>query len=124
VGTHSFRHPFTFNKMSEVKAGEEIEKGIDAVASALGGRDEVAPFFRVPGFLTSKNTEAAAAKRISGAEVAKRAKLKVDAVSISIASVLLFGQPPVKILALKAREASFEQCAIALDIVAMRSQAS
>ena len=89
VGTHSFRHPFTFNKMSQAEAGAEIDKGIDAVASAVGGRDEVAPFFRVPGFLTSTTTETALAsrglmtwsaditaddwKRISGAEVAKRA---------------------------------------------------
>jgi len=95
VGTHSFSHPFTFNKMSEAKAGEEIDKGIDAVASALGGRDEVAPFFRVPGFLTSTSTEAALAsrglmtwsaditaddwKRISGAEVAKRAISGIEA---------------------------------------------
>jgi peptidoglycan/xylan/chitin deacetylase (PgdA/CDA1 family) len=95
VGTHSFSHPFTFNKMSEVKAGAEIDKGIDAVASALGGRDEVAPFFRVPGFLTSTTTEAALAsrglmtwsaditaddwKRISGAEVAKRAISGIEA---------------------------------------------
>jgi len=95
VGTHSFRHPFTFNKMSQVEAGAEIDKGIDAVASALGGRDEVAPFFRVPGFLTSTTTEAALAsrglmtwsaditaddwKRISGAEVAKRAISGIEA---------------------------------------------
>jgi hypothetical protein len=95
VGTHSFSHPFTFNKMSEVEAGAEIDKGIAAVASALGGRDEVAPFFRVPGFLTSTTTEAALAsralmtwsaditaddwKRISGAEVAKRAISGIEA---------------------------------------------
>ena len=95
VGTHSFSHPFTFNKMSEVKAGAEIDKGINAVASALGGRDEVAPFFRVPGLLTSTTTEAALAsrglmtwsaditaddwKRMSGAEVAKRAISGVEA---------------------------------------------
>ena len=95
VGTHSFRNPFTFNKMSQVEAGAEIDKGIDAVASSLGDRGEVAPFFRVPGFLTSKNTEAAAAsrglmtwsadiiaddwKRISGAEVAKRAISGIEA---------------------------------------------
>jgi peptidoglycan/xylan/chitin deacetylase (PgdA/CDA1 family) len=95
VGTHSFRHPFTFNKMSEAEAGAEIDKGIDAVASAIGGRDEVAPFFRVPGFLTSTSTEAALAsrglmtwsaditaddwKRISGAEVAKRALSGIEA---------------------------------------------
>ena len=95
VGTHSFRHPFTFNKMSQAEAGAEIDKGIDAVASALGDRDEVAPFFRVPGFLTSTTTEAALAsrglmtwsaditaddwKRISGAEVAKRAISGIEA---------------------------------------------
>jgi peptidoglycan-N-acetylglucosamine deacetylase len=95
VGTHSFSHPFTFNKMSEAEAGAEIDKGIDAVASAVGGRDEVAPFFRVPGFLTSTSTEAALAsrglmtwsgdmtaddwKRINGAEVAKRAISAIEA---------------------------------------------
>ena len=95
VGTHSFRHPFTFNKMSEASAGAEIDKGVDAVASALGDRDEVAPFFRVPGLLTSTTTEAALAsrglmtwsaditaddwKRISGAEVAKRAISGIEA---------------------------------------------
>ena len=95
VGTHSFSHPFTFNKMSEAAAGAEIDKGIDAVASALGGRDEVAPFFRVPGLLTSTNTEAALASRglmtwsadftaddyksISSAAVAKRALSGIEA---------------------------------------------
>jgi peptidoglycan/xylan/chitin deacetylase (PgdA/CDA1 family) len=95
VGTHSFSHPLTFNKMSEVEAGAEIDKGIDAVAAALGGRDEVAPFFRVPGFLTSTTTEAALAsrglmiwsadvaaddwKRISGAEVATRTIAAIEA---------------------------------------------
>jgi len=95
VGTHSFRHPLTFNRMSEVEAGAEIDKGIDAVAAALGGRDEVAPFFRVPGFLTSTTTEAALAsrglmtwsadiaaddwKRISGAELAKRTIAAIEA---------------------------------------------
>jgi peptidoglycan/xylan/chitin deacetylase (PgdA/CDA1 family) len=95
VGTHSFSHPLTFNKMSEVEAGAEIDKGIDAVAAALGGRDEVAPFFRVPGFLTSTTTEAALAsrglmtwsadvaaddwKKISGAEVATRTIAAIEA---------------------------------------------
>jgi hypothetical protein len=81
--------------MSEAAAGAEIDKGIAAVAAALGGRDEVAPFFRVPGFLTSTATEAALTsrglmtwsaditaddwKRISGAEVAKRAISGIEA---------------------------------------------
>jgi len=63
VGTHSFSHPFTFGKMTEAQAGEEVDKGIDAVAKALGNASEVAPFFRVPGFLTSRATEAALASR-------------------------------------------------------------
>ena len=32
VGTHSFRHPFTFNKMSQVEAGAEIEPKVEASA--------------------------------------------------------------------------------------------
>ena len=63
IGTHSFSHPFTFGRMTEVQAGKEIDKGIDAVGKALGNASEVAPFFRVPGFLTSKATEDALASR-------------------------------------------------------------
>jgi ethanolamine utilization microcompartment shell protein EutS len=81
--------------MSEAEAGAEVDKGVDAVAAAVGGRDEVARFFRVPGFLTSTTTEAALAsrglmtwsadmtaddwKRISGAEVAMRAISAIEA---------------------------------------------
>lgn len=63
VGTHSFSHPFTFGRMTESEAGAEIDKGVDAVGKALGSANDVAPFFRVPGFLTSKATEAALASR-------------------------------------------------------------
>ena len=63
IGTHSFHHPFTFNRMTQNKAGQEIDAGIDAVGAALGSSTELAPFFRVPGFLTSKSTEAAIASR-------------------------------------------------------------
>ncbi len=95
VGTHSFQHPFTFGRMSELQAGAEIDRGIDAVAAALGSPDEVAPFFRVPGFLTSNATEAALASRklmtwsadfpaddwkgISSAEIVKRAISRIEA---------------------------------------------
>jgi len=95
IGTHSFGHPFTFQRMSEEQAGTEIDRGIEAVAAALGDSTEVAPFFRVPGFLTSKSTEAALASRglmtwsadfaaddwtgISSAEIAKRALSRIDA---------------------------------------------
>jgi peptidoglycan-N-acetylglucosamine deacetylase len=100
IGTHSFSHPFTFNRMTESHAGEEIDKGIAAVGAALGNPAEIAPFFRVPGFLTSKNTEAALGsrglmtwsadvtgddwKRISGAEIVKRAISRLEATSRGI----------------------------------------
>lgn len=95
IGTHSFDHPFTFNKMSEEEAGVEIDQGVDALADALGDPSEIAPFFRVPGFLTSKSTEAAIASRglmtwsadvpaddwkgISSAEIVKRAISRLEA---------------------------------------------
>jgi peptidoglycan/xylan/chitin deacetylase (PgdA/CDA1 family) len=88
IGTHSFRHPFTFGRMSESQAGQEIDEGIAAVGAALGNSERLAPFFRVPGLLTSEHTEAALAsrglmtwsadvtaddwKRISSAEIVKR----------------------------------------------------
>lgn len=94
VGTHSFDHPYTFGRMSEAKADAEIDRGIQAVAAALGSSDEVAPFFRVPGLLTSKSTEAALASRrlmtwsvdfsaddwkgISSAEIEKRAISRIE----------------------------------------------
>lgn len=94
VGTHSFRHPFTFGRMSEAEAGAEVDRGIQAVAAALGNPDEVAPFFRVPGFLTSNSTEAALASRrlmtwsadfpaddwkgISSGEITKRAIERIE----------------------------------------------
>jgi peptidoglycan/xylan/chitin deacetylase (PgdA/CDA1 family) len=95
IGTHSFHHPFTFQKMTEDEAGAEIDQGVDAVVAALGGADKVAPFFRVPGFLTSASTEAAIASRglmtwsadfpaddwkgISSAEIVKRAMSRIEA---------------------------------------------
>lgn len=63
IGTHSIHHPFAFGRMSGAEAGEEIDKGIDAIGRALGNPADLAPFFRVPGFLTSKTTEAVLAAR-------------------------------------------------------------
>ncbi len=95
IGTHSFSHPFTFGRMTESQAGEEIDEGIAAVGAALGNQAELAPFFRIPGFLTSKPTEAALAsrglmiwsadvladdwKRISSAEIVNRALSRLEA---------------------------------------------
>ena len=95
IGTHSFSHPFTFRRMTEQQAGKEIDAGIEAVQNALGDPKELAPFFRVPGFLTAKPTEAALAarglmtwsadfpaddwKNISSAEIVKRAMSRLEA---------------------------------------------
>jgi peptidoglycan/xylan/chitin deacetylase (PgdA/CDA1 family) len=95
IGTHSFRHPFTFGRMTGKQAGAEIDKGIAAVGAALQDPAALAPFFRVPGFLTSKSTEAALASRrlmtwsadvpaddwkgISSNEIVKRAMARLDA---------------------------------------------
>jgi enamine deaminase RidA (YjgF/YER057c/UK114 family) len=100
VGTHSFRHPLTFNRMTESQAGQEIDEGIAAVDAALGNSEQLAPFFRVPGLLTSEHTEAALAclglmtwsadvtaddwKRISSAEIVKRAISRLEAMSRGI----------------------------------------
>jgi peptidoglycan/xylan/chitin deacetylase (PgdA/CDA1 family)/membrane-associated phospholipid phosphatase len=100
IGTHSFSHPFTFRRMTEQQAGKEIDAGIEAVQAALGDPGEVAPFFRVPGFLTAKPTEAALAarglmtwsadfpaddwKNIGSAEVVKRAMSRIEAMGRGI----------------------------------------
>jgi peptidoglycan/xylan/chitin deacetylase (PgdA/CDA1 family) len=95
IGTHSFSHPFTFRRMTEQQAGREIDAGIEAVQAALGDPKELAPFFRVPGFLTAQPTEAALASRglmtwsadfpaddwknIGSAEIVKRAMSRLEA---------------------------------------------
>jgi peptidoglycan/xylan/chitin deacetylase (PgdA/CDA1 family) len=95
IGTHSYSHPFTFRRMNEQQAGKEIDAGIEAVQNALGDPTELAPFFRVPGFLTAKPTEAALAarglmtwsadfpaddwKKITSAEIVKRAMSRLEA---------------------------------------------
>jgi peptidoglycan/xylan/chitin deacetylase (PgdA/CDA1 family) len=57
VGTHSQNHPLTFDQMSFDRAQREIDDGIESVASALGDRHSVAPFFRIPGLLRIEDVE-------------------------------------------------------------------
>jgi peptidoglycan/xylan/chitin deacetylase (PgdA/CDA1 family) len=57
IGTHSNSHPFTFNRMTLQQADAEVEGGIAAVAAALGDRNTVAPFFRIPGLLRGDTIE-------------------------------------------------------------------
>jgi peptidoglycan-N-acetylglucosamine deacetylase len=63
IGTHSQDHPLPFNRLSGDKLNYEIDAGIASVSAALGDPDEVAPFFRIPGFGRSDAVEAALAQR-------------------------------------------------------------
>jgi len=56
IGSHTFEN----SKLDQVpfdQAKADIEKGITAVADAIGGRNDVAPFFRAPDFEISKQVE-------------------------------------------------------------------
>jgi peptidoglycan/xylan/chitin deacetylase (PgdA/CDA1 family) len=57
IGTHSQTHPLSFNHMSLDSIKREVEQGIASAAVALGDRNEVAPFFRIPGLLRSEQVE-------------------------------------------------------------------
>jgi peptidoglycan/xylan/chitin deacetylase (PgdA/CDA1 family) len=57
IGTHSQTHPLSFHHMSLDSIRREVEQGIASAAVALGDRNEVAPFFRIPGLLRSEQIE-------------------------------------------------------------------
>jgi peptidoglycan/xylan/chitin deacetylase (PgdA/CDA1 family) len=57
IGTHSYSHPLTFQRMSLQKAQFEISEGIASVAAALGDSAGQAPFFRIPGLLRADGVE-------------------------------------------------------------------
>lgn len=57
IGTHSLRHPLTFDSMPLAHAQREIDGGIAAVKDALGEQGQLAPFFRIPGLLRSAPVE-------------------------------------------------------------------
>jgi peptidoglycan-N-acetylglucosamine deacetylase len=57
VGTHSENHVLAFDRMTLPAVQKEIEQGIASVAAALGKRDAVAPFFRIPGLLRATKVE-------------------------------------------------------------------
>lgn len=95
IGTHSQNHPLRFNRMTTEQINEEVEAGISSVAVALGSRNDIAPFFRIPGllrsetvehYLTDKSLMAWSADfpaddwlRISAAEIAARALRRIEA---------------------------------------------
>lgn len=57
VGTHSWSHPLTFDRMSIEHAKQEVDDGIAAVAAAAGDPSKLAPFFRIPGLLRAEGVE-------------------------------------------------------------------
>jgi peptidoglycan/xylan/chitin deacetylase (PgdA/CDA1 family) len=57
IGTHSENHPLAFEKMPARAVQQEIEQGIASTVRALGSRDAVAPFFRIPGLLRADTVE-------------------------------------------------------------------
>jgi peptidoglycan/xylan/chitin deacetylase (PgdA/CDA1 family) len=57
IGTHSENHPLAFEKMPARAVQQEIEQGIASTARALGNRDAIAPFFRIPGLLRAETVE-------------------------------------------------------------------
>src|SRR6516225_11727578 len=46
VGSHSYKHPLNFNKMSPQQAKQEIEAGIAPITAAMLDPSAMSPFFR------------------------------------------------------------------------------
>jgi peptidoglycan/xylan/chitin deacetylase (PgdA/CDA1 family) len=63
IGTHSEDHPLRFYKLSDNDLRWEIDEGIADVAAAVGNTQDVAPFFRIPGFGRSEQVEDALGAR-------------------------------------------------------------
>jgi peptidoglycan/xylan/chitin deacetylase (PgdA/CDA1 family) len=57
VGTHTQNHPLSMNRMPIERARQEIDDGITATTTALGGSGSPAPFFRIPGLLRAEAVE-------------------------------------------------------------------
>ena len=59
IGTHSFDHPLTMNKMPIERVKAEVDDGIAAVKAALGpdADKSLAPFFRIPGLMRAEAVE-------------------------------------------------------------------
>jgi peptidoglycan/xylan/chitin deacetylase (PgdA/CDA1 family) len=50
IGTHSWSHPLKFRAQSYERAKFQVDQGIAATVAALGSPEQLAPFFRFPGF--------------------------------------------------------------------------
>jgi peptidoglycan/xylan/chitin deacetylase (PgdA/CDA1 family) len=95
IGTHSMTHPLPFQRLTGDKLAHQIDAGIASVSAALGDPNELAPFFRIPGFGRSPVIEKALADRglvvfstdvdaddwfrhISPAQIVQRAMSRLD----------------------------------------------
>jgi peptidoglycan/xylan/chitin deacetylase (PgdA/CDA1 family) len=63
IGTHSEDHPLRMNKLPVEKVRAEIDQGIADVSAALWDANDLAPFFRIPGFARSDAIEEELAAR-------------------------------------------------------------
>ncbi len=61
VGSHSYKHPLNFNKMSPGQAKQEIEAGIAPIKAAMVDPSAMSPFFRIPGLMRGEGVEEYAA---------------------------------------------------------------
>jgi peptidoglycan-N-acetylglucosamine deacetylase len=61
VGSHSYKHPLNFNKMSAEQAKQEIQAGIAPITAAMSDPSAMAPFFRIPGLMRGQGVEEYAA---------------------------------------------------------------
>jgi peptidoglycan/xylan/chitin deacetylase (PgdA/CDA1 family) len=57
IGTHTQNHPLGMNRMPIERARQEIDDGIAATTTALGGASSLAPFFRIPGLRRAEGVE-------------------------------------------------------------------
>src|ERR1700760_1837475 len=59
IGTHSWDHPLTMNRMPIERVKAEVDDGIAAVKAALGpdADQSLAPFFRIPGLMRAETVE-------------------------------------------------------------------
>ncbi len=63
IGTHSQNHPLTFDQMALPRVVNEVNAGIASVRAAVGNPRAVAPFFRIPGLLRTKQVDSYLASR-------------------------------------------------------------
>jgi peptidoglycan/xylan/chitin deacetylase (PgdA/CDA1 family) len=100
IGTHSMTHPYPFMAQGQDRTRQQIDDGIKATLAALGESRKIAPFFRFPGFGRTDSAERYLVEvglqawgadvpaddwhKIDGAEVARRALRRLEALGKGI----------------------------------------